>query len=250
MDIFNTLYMSFANSGSPLDIRRMWLVSIILLLFWLAVEYAAYVSLYNKTYKAAYSLSATGRLTLAEHIRHLSLGFFGRRDPADITNLLLSDYGQVEQTISHNVPQLISAVILPLLALAGLVFVDWRMALAMFAAIPLGGIAAMDDRFFAGQIKRQPCRGQKNEAASRLQEYLSGIREIKAHNMGGKRFERLRLSFDQLKGASIRLEGIMGPLIMGGDAADPFRINNHDFFVGSYLLAGGRCHCLSFYYFF
>ncbi|WP_411734837.1 ABC transporter substrate-binding protein [Paenibacillus sp. M2] len=53
----------------------------------------------------------------------------------------------------------------------------------------------------------------KNEAASRLQEYLSGIREIKAHNMGGQRFERLRRSFDKLKSASIGLEGIMGPTI-------------------------------------
>ncbi|MEK3776134.1 hypothetical protein MHB85_16710 [Paenibacillus sp. FSL K6-4396] len=54
----------------------------------------------------------------------------------------------------------------------------------------------------------------KNEAASRLQEYLSGIREIKAHNMGGQRFERLRRSFDKLKSASIGLEGIMGPTIV------------------------------------
>ncbi|QUL52203.1 ABC transporter ATP-binding protein [Paenibacillus tritici] len=236
VDMFNTLYMSFANPGSPLDIRRMWLVSIILLL-WFAVEYAAYAFLYNKTYKAAYSLSAIGRLTLAEHIRHLSLGFFGRRDPADITNLLLSDYGQVEQTISHNVPQLISAVILPLLALAGLLFVDWRMALAMFAAIPLGALLlwmtdSLQARLSANHVEA------KNEAASRLQEYLSGIREIKAHNMGGKRFERLRLSFDQLKRASIRLEGIMGPLIMGAMLLTRSGLTIM-IFVGSYLLAGG-----------
>ncbi|WP_339225154.1 ABC transporter ATP-binding protein [Paenibacillus sp. FSL H8-0332] len=236
VDMFNTLYMSFANPGSALDIRRMWLVSIILLL-WFAVEYAAYASLYNKTYKAAYSLSAIGRLTLAEHIRHLSLGFFGRRDPADITNLLLSDYGQVEQTISHNVPQLISAVILPLLALVGLVFVDWRMALAMFAAIPLGALLlwmtdSLQARLSANHVEA------KNEAASRLQEYLSGIREIKAHNMGGKRFERLRLSFDQLKRASIRLEGIMGPLIMGAMLLTRSGLTIM-IFVGSYLLAGG-----------
>lgn len=57
-----------------------------------------------------------------------------------MTNLLLSDYGQVEHTISHNVPQLISAVLLPFLALAGLVFLDWRMALAMFIAVPFGAL--------------------------------------------------------------------------------------------------------------
>ncbi|MFL0374749.1 hypothetical protein ACH0BY_12570 [Paenibacillus amylolyticus] len=64
---------------------------------WLLVEYAAYASLYDKTYRAAYSLAASGRLKLAGHIRHLSLGFLGKRDPGDLTNLILSDYGQVEQ---------------------------------------------------------------------------------------------------------------------------------------------------------
>jgi ATP-binding cassette subfamily B protein IrtB len=159
-------------------------------------------------------LAASGRLKLAEHLRHLSLGYFGKRDPADMTNLLLSDYGQVEHTISHNVPQLISAVILPALALTGFMFLDWRMALAMFIALPYGLLLLGLTDALQARLSENHIRA-KNEAASRLQEYLTGIREIKAHNMGGKRFERLRLSFDRLKLASIRLEGIMGPLIMG-----------------------------------
>ncbi|MFL0374748.1 ABC transporter transmembrane domain-containing protein [Paenibacillus amylolyticus] len=79
----------------------------------------------------------------------------------------------------------------------------------------------------------------ENEAASRLQEYLSGIREIKTHNMGGKRFERLRRSFDELKSASIRLEGIMGPMIMGAMLLARSGMT-WMILVGSYLLAGGE----------
>lgn len=179
---------------------------------WLLVEYAAYASLYDKTYRAAYSLAASGRLKLAEHIRHLSLGFFGKRDPGDLTNLILSDYGQVEHTICHNLSQLISAIVLPVLAFGGLLLVDWRMAVAMFIAVPLGVAMLWLTDSIQARLSENHVRA-KNEAASRLQEYLSGIREIKAHNMGGKRFERLRRSFDELKSASIRLEGIMGPTI-------------------------------------
>ncbi|KHL94109.1 ABC transporter ATP-binding protein [Paenibacillus sp. IHB B 3415] len=236
-DIFNTIYLSFAEPESGLNLGRMWTVSVILLI-WLVVEYAAYSYLYDKTYKTAYGLAASGRLSLAEHIRHLSLGFFGRRDPGDITNLLLSDYGQVEQTISHNVPQLISAVMLPVLALAGLLFVDWRMALAMFAAMPFGVLLLWLTDSLQARLSENHVRA-KNEAASRLQEYLSGIREIKAHNMGGKRFERLRLSFDELKRASIRLEGIMGPMIMGAMLLTRSGLTLM-IVTGSYSLAGGE----------
>lgn len=236
VDIFNTIYLSFAQPEAGLNTGRMWAVSLILLV-WLVVEYAAYAYLYDKTYKAAYSLAASGRLSLAEHIRHLSLGFFGKRDPGDITNLLLSDYGQVEHTISHNVPQLISAIILPVLALAGLIFMDWRMALAMFVAVPFGVLLLWLTDSIQARLSENHVRA-KNEAASRLQEYLSGIREIKAHNIGGKRFERLRLSFDQLKRASIRLEGVMGPMIMGTMLLTRSGMTLM-IVAGSYLLIGG-----------
>ncbi|WP_019913333.1 ABC transporter ATP-binding protein [Paenibacillus sp. HW567] len=237
VDIFNTIYVSFAHPETGLNIVRMWVVCLILLV-WLAVEYAAYTYLYDKTYKAAYSLAASGRLSLAEHIRHLSLGFFGKRDPGDITNLLLSDYGQVEHTISHNVPQLISAVILPVLALAGLIFMDWRMALAMFVAVPFGVLLLWLTDSIQARLSESHVRA-KNEAASRLQEYLTGIREIKAHNIGGKRFERLRRSFDQLKRASIRLEGVMGPMIMGAMLLTRSGMTLM-IVTGSYLLIGGK----------
>lgn len=235
-DMFNTLYLSFARPEEGLDTGRLW-IACALLLVWLAVEYAAYASLYDKTYRAAYSLAASGRLKLAEHIRGLSLGFFGRRDPGDLTNLLLGDYGQVEHTISHNVPQLISAIVLPTLALTGLLFLDWRMALAMFVAVPFGALLLwLTDRIQA-KLSETHVKA-KNEAASRLQEYLTGIREIKAHNMGGKRFERLRLSFDRLRQASIRLEGVMGPMIMGAMLIARSGMTLM-IVAGSYLLVGG-----------
>ncbi|PYE49071.1 ABC transporter ATP-binding protein [Paenibacillus barcinonensis] len=237
VDIFNTIYRAFAHPEQGLDINRMWLVSGILCV-WLVVEYAAYASLYDKTYRVAYSLAASGRLKLAEHIRHLSLGFFGKRDPGDLTNLILSDYGQIEHTISHNLSQLISAIVLPTLAFAGLMLVNWKMALAMFIAVPLGAVLlrltdSIQSRLSEGHIRA------KNEAASRLQEYLSGIREIKAHNIGGKRFERLRQAFDDLKITSIRLEAIMGPMIMGAMLLARSGLTCM-ILVGGYLLADGE----------
>jgi ATP-binding cassette subfamily B protein len=236
VDIFNTLYLSFAEPENGLNVGRMWGVSAILLL-WLIVEYVAYTYLYDKTYKVAYSLAASGRLTLAEHIRHLPLGFLGKRDPGDITNLLLSDYGQVEHTISHNVPQLISGIVLPLLAFGGLLFLDYRMAIAMFAAIPFGILLLWLTDAVQGRLSERHVKA-KNEAASRLQEYLTGIREIKAHNMGGQRFERLRFAFDELMRASIRLEGIMGPMVMGAMLLARSGMTLM-IIAGSYLLVGG-----------
>lgn len=236
VDLINTLYLSFAEPQTGLNTERLWIVCTILFA-WLIVSYATYALLYDKSYKVAYSLAASGRLKLAEHLRHLSLGYFGKRDPGDMTNLLLSDYSQVEHTISHNVPQLISAIMLPVLAVAGLVFLDFRMTLAMFVAVPFGVLLLWLTDSIQARLSERHVKA-KNEAASRLQEYLTGIREIKAHNLGGKRFERLRQAFDQLMRASIRLEGIMGPLIMGAMLLTRSGMTIM-IFAGSYLLVGG-----------
>ncbi|GGI43694.1 ABC transporter ATP-binding protein [Paenibacillus marchantiophytorum] len=236
VDLFNTYYVFIADPNKALDVSRLW-IDCIILFVWLLVSYATFALLYDKSYRAAYTLAADGRLKLAEYLRHLSLGYFGKRDPGDLTNLLLGDYAQVEHTISHNVPQLITAIMLPILALVGLVFLDWRMSLAMFMAIPLGVLLLWLTDKLQAQLSRNHVQA-KNEAASRLQEYLTGIREIKAHNLGGKRFERLRLSFDRLMRASIRLEGIMGPVIMGAMLLTRSGMTIM-IVVGSYLLASG-----------
>lgn len=236
IEVFNTIYRYFENPSVDLDTQRLWLISGMVII-WLAVEFLAQSFLYDKTYRVAYEVSASGRLSLAEHIRHLSLGFFGKRDPGDLTNLLLSDYGQVETTISHNVPALISGVILPVIALVGLLFINWRMALAMFIALPIGAFLLVATDALQAKLSKNQVEA-KNAAASRLEEYLGGIREIKAHNMGGKRFERLRKSFADLKKESIRLEGMMGPLIMGAMLLVRSGMTIM-IFIGSYLLLDG-----------
>lgn len=236
IELIHILYRAFADPSIGLNTGRMWLVAGSLFVC-LALQYVTYSLLYDKTYRAAYELSATGRLRLADHVRQLSLGVIGGRDPGDLTNLLLSDYGRVENTISHSVPQLISAILMPVLACIGLFWLDWRMALAMLIAVPVGALLLRLTDSLQQRLSEEHINA-KNDAASRLQEYLAGMREIKAHHMGGTRFERLRQSYERLRRASIRLEGVIGPIVMGAllltRSGMALMIG-----LGSYLLVGG-----------
>ncbi len=53
-----------------------------------------------------------------------------------------------------------------------------------------------------------------NEVISRMVEYLSGIQVFKAHNLAGKKFQRLEKSFRDLKKESIRTEISIVPLCL------------------------------------
>jgi ATP-binding cassette subfamily B protein IrtB len=235
LEIFSVIFTHF-ETGEPLKTGRMWLVAGILI-GWLAVQYAVYSWAYDKTYDVAYEASARGRTALAERLRRLSLGFFGSRDPGDLTTMMLGDYTLVETAISHHFPQLISSVALPALAFIVLLFVQWQLALAMFVALPLSVLIIYSSNNFQTRLGKSHIKA-KVDAASRLQEYLLGMREIKAHNLSGVRFERLREAFHRLMRESIKIEGAVGPIVM---AAIGLMRAGLTFVIlaGAYLLAGG-----------
>lgn len=47
-----------------------------------------------------------------------------------------------------------------------------------------------------------------------MEEYLQGIRVIKAYNMTGIKFIRLQEAFNDLKRANIKTEALIGPIVM------------------------------------
>jgi len=184
LEIFNVIFRHF-QTGEALDTGKMWLVAGVLI-FWMLVQYISYAWSYDSTYYVAYDASACGRRTLAERLRRLPLGFFGSRDPGDITTMMLGDYTLVETAISHHFPQIISGLALPLFAFVCLLFINWQMALAMFIALPVSVLIVYLTNSFQVRLSHNHIKA-KVDAASRLQEYLLGMREIKAHNLSGTR---------------------------------------------------------------
>jgi ATP-binding cassette subfamily B protein IrtB len=236
LEIFNVIFAHY-QTGEPINTGRMWLIAGILL-GWIAVQYIVYSWSYDKTYYVSYEASARGRISLAERLRRLSLGFFGSRDPGDLTTMMLGDYSLVETTISHHFPQLISGIALPLIAFICLFFVQWELALAMFIALPLSLLIIYLSNNFQTRLGKSHIKA-KVDAASRLQEYLLGMREIKAHNLSGTRFKRLQEAFHRLMHESIKIEGAIGPVMMLAIGLMRSGLTLI-LFTGAYLLVAGE----------
>jgi ATP-binding cassette, subfamily B, bacterial IrtB/YbtQ len=236
LEVFYVIFRHF-QTGNPLETNRMWLIAAILAI-WVFVQYAAFSWSYDTTYDVSYEASARGRMALAERLRKLSLGFFGSRDPGDLTTMMLGDYSLVERSISHHFPQLISGIALPLLAFLALLFVQWELAMAMFIALPVSVLIICFSNGIQMRLGKSHIKA-KVDAASRLQEYLLGMREIKAHNLSGPRFERLREAFHRLMRESIKTEGLLGSVIMPAIGLMHAGLTLV-IVAGAYLLAGGE----------
>ena len=209
----------------------LFMAAIMLLNIFLAIK------VHVRGYLASYALTTDARLRLGDHLRLLSLGFFKKRDPGDISALLLQDMTKVEQVFGHFFMDATACLILPLMMLCFFVMADARMTALLIASATVAFPAlylAQRLMYLLGKRHLET----RNRTASRLLEYLRGMQTLKAFRMTGKGFTRLDEIMRRLRDDSIRLEGggglpvmLYGLLLDGGFAAL--------LAYGGYLMAGG-----------
>lgn len=119
IEAIHVIFRTFDGSGIPLDTGRLWSI------FWILIAYIIIMVLaerasYRANFRGAYEMSADGRIRLAEHLRKLSLGFLSQRDPGDLSSMMITDFTMAETGISHHLPQLMGALVMPILAFLSL----------------------------------------------------------------------------------------------------------------------------------
>ncbi len=211
IEVVRTVFAAWSAGGAP-DMARLWGLSAFLLV-WMLVMFAAEVPAYRACYWDAYEASARGRADLAEKLRRLPLGYFARRDPGDLVNMIMGDFLLLETAISHQVPQMVGGLVLPVIAFVGLCFWNPLMAVAMFVSLPAAALVLVLSTRLQNWLSQKHMRA-KIDAGNRIQEYMNGIRVIKAYNLTGGRFARLESAFRSFMKESIRIEAALGPFAM------------------------------------
>ena len=204
---YGVLYFVIAELFQPKDMihgkRLFLLISTMVGMVFLSMlfEIAARTTLA----KNATGLTCAARLNLAEHLRKLSLGFFKKQDPGDITGLLLNDMAKVEEIFSHIFSEIVSSIVLPVIIGATFLAIDWRIGLAAIASALLAqGIFAASRTLILRVCGTHHIAARK--AVSRTLEYLQGIKGLKAFNMTGAKFSRMDKAFLNFRDASIKQE--------------------------------------------
>lgn len=205
------LFKPLQHPGTSLNITNIaWaciLLFISLVCLWLISKKA-----YLVAYRDGYEICCDGRLAVVDHLRRLPMSFFNSRDPGDIGAYIVSDYNNVEMLTTHLISQFFGGLAMPVVALVSLSFFNWQLALAAASVIPLAyPMMLLTNRFVATMGKKH--QKVKTNAASRMLEYIQGIRLIKAFNLSGDKFERLERAFRDLKRESIRTEAAPMPTI-------------------------------------
>ncbi len=203
---------------------------------------------YKKTYVTSYNEAEATRISIAEHIRKLPMSFFNSKDLSELTTNMMGDCATTEHVLSHIIPQLISNGISISVITILLGFFDWRLALTVFCTVPIAFFIILGSKKIQNKLSRKQIEA-KLRASDQVQEYLEGIKVIKACGLDGEKFEKLDDALKNMKKMAIQMEFGTGIFVTGAQIVVQAGVGL-TVFVGTYLLTGGKIELIPLLMFF
>jgi ABC-type multidrug transport system fused ATPase/permease subunit len=184
------------------DLGALWVIVIAFLLAGLANWGMSYVQTYLTGWVGERIL-ADLRIKLFGHLQRLSLGFFERNRAGVIISRLTNDVEALDQLVTDGVTTLVQSS-LTLLGTAILLFIlDWRLALATLAVIPVMSIGTVLFRIHSARAYAA-VRERLGLVTATLAEDIAGMRIVQAFTRENRNIEHFREVTEHYREANMR----------------------------------------------
>ncbi len=160
----------------------------IIALFWLGnvLFHAVSTSL---SHIATFNLLGSIRKRMCDKLTRLPLGTVLDMPSGSLKSTMIDRIDSMETTLAHIVPEYTSNIILSIALVAYLFVLDWRLALASLAVLPVGFIA-MCFMFKDGAARFKYALDKTKALNDTAVEYINGIEVIKAFGKSKSSYER------------------------------------------------------------
>ena len=160
----------------------------------------------------AYAMMGQARLRVADHLRHLPLGWLQGQRRGQLAATLASDLQVIEDLWSHSLGVFFGGLLVPVLLSAFLLWVDWQLGLLVLACLPVAGVMlVLSQRLLARQgDKLALASGRAN---AELLEHIQGLTVLRSLGQVTASRARLTRTMDELRRAAIRIDVWPAPLI-------------------------------------
>ena len=138
---------------------------------------------------SAYTILEQMRLKIAERLLRAPLGEATRRTAGKVKDIFVDRVGAVELPLAHIIPELGSGLLLPLVMFIYLISIDWRMALATLATIPLG-LLPLVFSMKSFHKKYAEAMEANDRVNSVIVEYIEGIEVVKTFNQTAASYKK------------------------------------------------------------
>ena len=178
---------------------------ILLVLAFLVLSIITHLQQYRATYGLVYGEVKAVRIGLAERLRKLPLGYFGKRDLADLTETIMGDVNRLEHVWSHCLGYLYGSYISTAIIAIGMLIYNWRMALACLWGVPVAFALLFGSRKLTKR-NSEVTKAAGVQVSDGIQETLENIREIRATNQEDRFLKELNDKIDYHEKTMLRGE--------------------------------------------
>ncbi|WP_306359293.1 ABC transporter ATP-binding protein [Nocardia sp. CC227C] len=208
-------------SPDPLDHREVWIAVV-------AGAAGLFVRLLCTAAAAGIGHLLDGRIQLslrrrlAAHLATVPIGWFSRRRTGELATVVGPDVGAVHPLVAHSPGELVNAFVVPLVALAYLFTVDWRLTLITLIPVVLA-VAAVPLMLTPARQREQEDRdAAMGRIAAAAVEFVQGIAVVKAFGGGQRAHHAFRTATAEFADTFRRwVLGLSGPAAAMSVALSP-----------------------------
>ncbi|MBE6057025.1 ABC transporter ATP-binding protein, partial [Clostridium sp.] len=140
---------------------------------------------------AAYTILYELRMKTINHMSKLNMGFFTGNTIGNVKKTINEDIEKLENFIAHQIPDLSAAVVTPIIIIIYLLYLNWKLALALFIPIILGFVSQIG--MFKGMERMMiHYHDLVQRLNSTIIQYINGMNVMKAFNLTAKSFENYK----------------------------------------------------------
>ena len=180
-----------ALDPSLIDKAYIWLWSYIALGAFFAFGVLTFASL-MLSHIAAFNILYEIRMQLVQKMVRLPLGFFSRRASGELKKIMSDDVERIELFIAHHIPDIVTALLFPLILVSYMFAVDWRLAIVVLAVLAMAFYVM--GRMYTGKKIREVSKryvetlGRMNAS---IVEYIRGIQVVKTFTESTNTYRKL-----------------------------------------------------------
>ncbi len=166
------------------------------------LSYAVKILLFSlstgTSHAMAYTILEGLRLRLADRFLHAPLGNVENHTIGEIKSIMVDKIENLEPPLAHMIPEGAGHVVLPIVSIAALLCIDWRLALASLVTFPLSFIC-MGLTFKISGKNFDKYDQSANYMNSTIVEYIEGIEVIKAFGRAGVSYEKYAAAINDFR---------------------------------------------------
>lgn len=180
-----------ALDPSLIDKAYIWLWSYIALGAFFAFGVLTFASL-MLSHIAAFNILYEIRMQHSTKMVRLPLGFFSRRASGELKKIMSDDVERIELFIAHHIPDIVTALLFPLILVSYMFAVDWRLAIVVLAVLAMAFYVM--GRMYTGKKIREVSKryvetlGRMNAS---IVEYIRGIQVVKTFTESTNAYRKL-----------------------------------------------------------